>query len=407
MQPHELIPHFRNGVPLEATKQLPSPEGSQTKPIHPDATTSSLRQALHSPQNSSPLQKSSQSVSDAIATSQEPTLNTHALNTPPSSIDRDRKKHHNVALATSQDASTDAVITKKRSHEQMTGADSQAFTDDSSAKDAKSLRRTSSFMRLAVSADGSVKVRVNDETTPSPPKERPPPPLAHVNDRRSTTLTRAQSDVSTTFSFRDVGGAMKGAIGRSRDARTWEFYCDKSARSSLAARAEEAANGSAVGALGLMRSASQKRPKTLAPNRSKQNHPQHSGGRSRTKPNLTRTYSSMARLQGSDGPSEQDHSKQPKGVHERRSSGSDSDKENWMPGTRNATQHLRTGLPASQRGAPLQEHPATDMTRDRLPIPLPSAGDQENRPAAIGGKSKVDDLDCVQGLLSLSQGAWR
>lgn len=286
----------------------------------------------------------------------------------------------------------------------MSGNDRSAKAKQDSPKDPKSLRRTSSFVRLAVNADGSVKVRVNNETTPSPPKKRPAPPPG-VASRRSSGLMRAQSDVSSTLMFREAAAPPRGPIGRSRDARTWEFYCDRSARSSLAARAEEEATGSAVGALGLMRSASQRKTQALSPNPAKHNLRRSQSGL-KTKPNLSRTQSSMARLQGSDSIHEDENpKKQPR--NRRQNSGSDSDKENWLPGTRASIHGMRRTEPTAARNTTL-ERAGGSTTQHGHPSPsLPSANDQENRPTAGAGKEKGDDLDCVQGLLSLSQGAWR
>lgn len=295
-------------------------------------------------------------------------------------------------------------ITKKRSHEEMSANDRSAKPKEDSPKDAKSLRRTSSFVRLAVSADGTVKVRVNDETTPSPPKRRPAPPPG-LASRRSSGLVRAQSDVSSTFIFRDAAAPVRGPTGRSRDARTWEFYCDRSNRSSLAARAEEEATGSAGGALGLMRSASQRKTQALSPNPAKHNL-RRAQSSLKSKPNLSRTQSSMARLQSSDGIYEDQHP-QKQSSHRRQNSGSDSDKENWLPGTRDSTHGLRRTGPSAERSSILQR-PGGSTAQHAHPSPeLPSVDDQENRPVVRNGKEKGDDLDCVQGLLSLSQGAWR
>ena len=344
--------------------------------------------------------------SPAVPARQSPITNA-ALSTPPSSLrsttQLQEANHTDTAPATT-DVAASAQITKKRSHEEMSGNDRISKAKQDSPKNSKSLRRTSSFVRLAVNADGSVKVRVNNETTPSPPKKRPAPPPG-VASRRSSGLMRAQSDVSSTFIFRDAAAPPRGPIGRSRDARTWEFYCDRSARSSLAARAEEEATGSAAGALGLMRSASQRKTQALSPNPAKHNLRRTQSGL-RTKPNLSRTQSSMARLQGSDSIYEDENpKKQPR--TRRQNSGSDSDKENWLPGTRASIHGMRRTEPTAARTTTLSRAGGSTIQHGHPSPSLPSANDQENRPTARAGKEKGDDLDCVQGLLSLSQGAWR
>lgn len=280
----------------------------------------------------------------------------------------------------------------------MNEGQTDAATEEDSTKDSKTLRRTSSFVRLAVSADGSVKIRTNNEPTPSPPKERPQPPPNAAN-RRSSGFSRAQSDLN----FRDAHTTMRGTLGRSRDARTWEFYCDRSNRS-LAVRAEEEATGSAVGALGLMRSAIQRKAQPLASNSAKHNSFRRTPSSLKLTPGLIRTHSSMARLQSSSSVAGEPLKIERPIVH-RRSSGSDSDKENWVPGTRDTVNEHRRPETSEQTSAVLEERGEADSQRSG-----PSSNGskaKEARPVPTNGKTKVDDLDCVQGLLSLSQGAWR
>ncbi len=397
-------------MPAEATKQLPTPHNSQDSTL-PEKSRDAQPSPGHAP--SSPSDHDMETVlngsdppsaSSPSGRSMQTPNTSQPLSTPPSSLQHTSQKLlADVTIATAH-IPQNAQLTKKRSHEEMSGDDPNARVTHDSPKDAKSLRRSSSFVRLAVSADGSVKVRVNDEATPSPPKERPAPP-AGMASRRSSGLMRAQSDVSSTFDFRDTAVHVKGPTGRSRDARTWEFYCDRSARLSLAARAEEEATGSAVGALGLMRSASQRR-QALTPNAAKQNRLRRSQSALKAKPSLARTQSSMGRLQGSDGIYEDETpKKQPN--HQRQNSGSDSDKENWLPGTRASIHGMRRSVPSAARSTILQRARASAAHHAHPAPGLQSANDQEDSPVVGSGKEKGDDLDCVQGLLSLSQGAWR
>jgi len=410
-----LIPHFRNGIPTEATSQLPSPQNSQ-EALREQALPSPDGQTQKKQDNPSPRTSDLKAIlndSDSVSTPTDPALESAApktspsISTPPSSFESPAQ--------TSQVAPTDTSplsakpqsatqITKKRSHEQMSGKNIDAMDKDGSPKDPKSLRRTSSFVRLAVNADGSVKVRVNNEATPSPPKERAPPPDGL--SKKSPGLTRAQSDVASAFQFKDTSAAVKGAPGRSRDARTWEFYCDRGSRSSLAARAEEAATGSAVGALGLMRSASQKKSQALSPNISKHNL-RRTFSVPRTKPGLARIQSSVARLQRSDGPYDISSPIAKKTGHHRQHSGSDSEKENWLPGTRDAVHDLRRTRATAPRSTVLHELDTAGGDPSRLEGTSQKTKGQEPRSVPVGGEGKGTDMDCVQGLLSLSQGAWR
>lgn len=337
------------------------------------------------------------SSSPAISQQQTPTTAV-ALSTPPSSLES------SSAIQVRSTGPEVVQVTKKRSHEQMSGHFGQFLAQGEASKQPKPLQRSSSFVRLAVSADGSVKVRVNDETTPSPPKKRPALPAEQIN-RRSSGLSRTQSNVSM-FNFRDAPTPMRGAMGRSRDARTWEFYCDRSARSSLAARAEEEASGSALGAIGLLRSASQKRSQVLSPNPNKQNALRRSQSNAKSKPSLIRAQSSMARLQSSDSIGDEKSSKRPRlGEQHRCSSGADSDKENWVPGAQHLVHDMPGQQPSMQQEAvshkqsdkpSLHVHPTSNLSQEK-----------PSRPVGGNGKAKGDDLDCIQGLLSLSQGAWR
>lgn len=269
----------------------------------------------------------------------------------------------------------------------------------------KSLSRSSSFVRLAMTVDGAVKVRTNDEPTPSPPKQRPLP--AAVMGRTRESLGRSQSAIESTFVFKDVnppiqrvGGA---GFGRSRDARTWEFYCDRDSGDALSTQAEAERSGSAVGAINLIRSRSQRlKSHVLSPKPVKQNTRRAQHNRLNEKPPLARSKSSMARLESLDGTSDKAAAGAKRAKHERSPSG-DSDKENWQPGTRSSHHHLRRMHTSAARATVLQEN---DFPSARPPAITP-APQQENRKPMTREKAKGDDLDCIQGLLSLSQGAWR
>lgn len=393
---------------MEASTQLPSPEASQVQLRDEDDRVGEINPIQSSAERSSPRYLSSSGAPNPLSSHHHTSSPSRSLRTPPSSAERPQAHIQSDLLSMVQDTPPNTTLPKKRSHEQMTEAAVQHPMADDSQGDAKQLRRTSSFVRLAVTADGAVKVRINDETTPSPPKERLPPP-PEIANRRSSGFQRAQSDLSHSlnFNFRDSRNSVKGLIGRSRDARTWEFYCDRSSRSSLATRAEQAATGSAVGALGLMRSASQKKAPVLTPNRAKQNNLRRAAASLGIKPNLTRTRSSMARLQGSDSTTSRDDLKHGKNDYRRCSSGSDSDKENWMPGTRSSVQAHQAVRSTSQEDAALEQSQHSTVENDIASEQALGGSEQRNRPLPASGKAKVDDLDCVQGLLSLSQGAWR
>lgn len=289
-----------------------------------------------------------------------------------------------------------------------------------------------SRIRLSMTLDGAVKVRTGDEDTPSPPKHQP----QNVAILRKDGLRRTHSAASAS-EFLQGGQQSKtrpsgGIFGRSRDARTWEFYCDGDARAALSAQAENEHNGSAVGAINLIRSRIQNskckamqtgRPAALKPKMGAgnfQNYASSAEPKSQ-KPKLVRAMSSMARLSGACKASTAPKVKASTKSHTRRPSG-DSDKENWAPGTRCSNHSLRRTQPSStaSQGVLQDEHASANPMSSRMKHVRgnyqhnPSENENpicEDDSKEMGSfrhvEDKEEDLDCIQGLLSLSQGAWR
>ena len=311
----------------------------------------------------------------------------------------------------------------------------------------RSSKRTSSSIRLSLSLDGEAKVVLESESSPSPPKLRQS--ISANKESRHEPLRRSRSEVgpaSQPFqSHESEPLPMPRCMptGRSRDARTWEFYCDSDARNALTIQAEEEQKGSAERAIGLIRSSNNRLFEQPV---GSQNAKIMTGkdlikrkknsGQSTQKPKLARTASSFARLQTADHKkidvsrpkvkapkpnSELDIFCDPEG---------DSDKENWEPGTqrRNIDRPRTGGASArSQFGAlgesdgNLRNPPSRKVTLSRPATPKRKSVDagkcgkiEKTGAAAAGGEngtlmgeSGEEDLDCVQNLLSLSQGAWR
>jgi hypothetical protein len=287
----------------------------------------------------------------------------------------------------------------------------------------------SSGIRLSMALDGAVKVRAIDEETPSPPKQR------HQNPAglRKEGLRRSHSAVAASELIKEgqknSARPTSGVFGRSRDARTWQFYCDGDARAALSAQAESENNGSAVGAINLIRSQSQNAkskaqqsgkymaltPKIGAVNRRQQ------AALAEHKPKMVRATSSMARLSSRFKEETVDINKTGKASHGR-SPSDDSDKENWAPGTRTSRNPLRWVDPKSStaRGV-LQTHLSTARSKttgrtqyDERKEHIGHAEEMSlskredgHADSSTSCEDKEDDLDCIQGLLSLSQGAWR
>lgn len=285
-----------------------------------------------------------------------------------------------------------------------------------------------SGIRLSMSLDGAVKVKTSNEETPSPPKKLPRMQTKFRKDglRRSYSAG-APNDLAKGGHGSGTRPA-SGIFGRSRDARTWEFYCDSDARAALSTQAENENNGSAVGAINLIRSQSQhakckpqlEKGSAVKPQVGR-GQPKQPAALAEQKPKLLRAMSSMARLSGNLKDHGVPNNKMAVISHKRSPSG-DSDKENWEPGTRSSNHRLRrTQVSAA---------PSRDILQNRLPATSSTffskrggnggKGDSgwEEGDALSGkghetdgydhGNDKEDeDLDCIQGLLSLSQGTWK
>ena len=313
------------------------------------------------------------------------------------------------------------------------------------------LHRNSSSVRLSLSLDGKAKVVLGTGTTPSPPRKQLAPlsrPRLPNTLQRSKSLLEPKTQTSADLVTSLPAWPRHRAPGRSRDARTWEFYCDSDARNALTLQAEQDQKGSALGILGLIRSESAN-SKALAPSSKKHNvllNRHDSAKRKATaslgfhKPKLARTTSSVARMQSTNGNMQQKisqtgdkDSKPGSWIALYRDASGDSDKENWVPGTQRS--NIRQRQPQSQSSsmgprAVLGENTsvvshATDfgsvhnqsnnVARRRHKKRI-GAQNKENVEVDeevskfMGGSilpRREEDLDCVQGLLSLSQGAWR
>ena len=288
---------------------------------------------------------------------------------------------------------------RKRDHAEMSGA--LAIEADAIPTESKEPLKRSSSVRLSMTAEGSVKIRTSNEPTPSPPKERSRNQKSQTKIRRSISLFEDLD--AQKINQPSKSRLLNADFGRSRDARTWEFYCDSSAKDALSTQAEAERNGSAVGAINLIRSNSQKSrgfPSPMSPALSKGNVPMVTAKTKSGKPKMMRAKSSLARLQSSerDTSVQKQSSKQSRHV---RSPSGDSDKENWAPGTRMSENPLRRTQPSNNRRPILQSNESATF-RDTRP-----QSNAAGRASTIKASARGDDLDCIQGLLSLSQGAWR
>ncbi|KAJ5748817.1 uncharacterized protein N7511_010513 [Penicillium nucicola] len=307
-------------------------------------------------------------------------------------------------------------------------------------------------LRLSMSFDGEAMVRTEGELTPSPPKGRNALRIAMSSDGKA--VIRGENEPSPSknrvamFSVRrtKMSGLRRSSsaifpatpragmaekdrtFGRSRDSRNWESFCDTDARSALSTPT----SGPNASSPGLFQSRSQRSLTRSASGRSglaaqadiNSTPISQSMGEKRRK--LARAFSSMGRLETErqpgrykvvsvSKPSKPIFSKS--GKQDLELDPGDSDKENWVPGTRAAnirrrnTSHVprsalrdanRTrglGISNGKRNRPLQSGQGK--------APPEVSADVSAFMSSGDGGSQEDDLDCVQGLLSLSQGAWR
>ena len=311
----------------------------------------------------------------------------------------------------------------------------------------QSLKR-SSLVKLSMNLDGNAQVAPRTGDTPSPPHPKPVI-LAHSKQRSRSGLQRSLSAVecSTLGNAHDFAASYftrRPLLGRSRDARTWEFYCDSDTRDALNKQAQREEDGSATAPIGLIRSRSGTR-NSLTPNPNKRNaHVSKNDAAKRYKVNkdvptklkLGRTISSVARLQTTSASNRNQKPAKTATKHGKSNSQSaifedpngDSDKENWEPGT-HTRRPLRRRPVTSEESARIlleslhepSESSSFELSTDRQGSKSrqgPSApDDKENQSPLIDGESTAsmgepsllrveEDLDCVQNLLKLKEAAW-
>lgn len=275
----------------------------------------------------------------------------------------------------------------------------------------------------------------------------------------SRSNTPARTPLPTAAGVSSVRGVPKLPAGRSRDASAWQFCADADARDELTMLADNESNGSAVAAISLIRSSSGKALKTpLRANSNKRNaaglggKEQGSSGK-KVKRSLGRAVTALGRLQntgphgGNGGNRQAERLVDPK----KGGDGGESDKENWLPGELPSS--VRRPLPGSatrqfaktpskagqlerekERRSLTASTPLTGRNRSKAGkqketvVFEDGSGSSDGEEILEGEKAKEKetseeverfmrgdpaspgkkgDLDCIQGLLSLSQGAWR
>ncbi|KAL9088593.1 MAG: hypothetical protein Q9165_006113 [Trypethelium subeluteriae] len=303
------------------------------------------------------------------------------------------------------------------------------------------LKKSSSSIRISLTSDGNAQVLTNDDSSPSPPRSAP---LAYAANTARGKLSRSQSatglDESSRLTelepFRDI--MQRGTAGRSRDSRAWEFWCDSDSRNALAEKANQDAGGSAADAIGLIRSSSRNVLGTNSNKRNAQLLKRNSVKRLKSgtsnEAKLSRTTSEIGHIRKKELA---DETSGPTCAEDIEIPNNESDKENWEPG--------QQGQPFDQNIGKVSRPKHGKMARkvlgesNNIPSKSSSFGammaqekvqrsgrvgrDAENtnpeddpeiaefmnasRKRSTGTNASGEDLDCVQGLLSLSQGNWR
>lgn len=292
-------------------------------------------------------------------------------------------------------------------------------------------------MRLSLSLEGKAELVANasSPTRPSPQKYSP---LSDIPRQRG--LKRSYSalpavtlpPISTLTSFLPP----RLGRGRSRDVQAWQSCADSETRDELTTHAEHESNGSAVAAISLLRSTSG----VLQSSNSKRNTPVTTPRDTHyaKKAKLSRTMSSVGRLEHSGKENEDDFGKAGGKVKvSMLVSPTDSDKENWspdedgnaaevgsrrpLPGTstklknprgfgRSVLQSRSPGKLGSRANTapsrPRDMKDSVDIFEDEA-TRVSRDADVEKFMRGDVSPSKKPDMDCVAGLLSLSQGAWR
>ncbi|OMP87875.1 Homeobox protein YOX1, partial [Diplodia seriata] len=339
-----------------------------------------------------------------------------------------------------------------RTYEEATTENSGLVPSSQEQPPSRTLKKSSSFVRLSMTEDGNARV-ITGEDSPSPPRSQPnPAPVSERTEglRRSYSAAALNDRLKQTQSPQ---GIQRSFSGRSRDSRAWEFWCDSDARNSLTEKANQEGSGSAADAIGLIRSAS-KGALRLNPNkRNAQLLPQSSAkrvkldGKSTHRPPLSRASSSQGRLQGKAAPVSRTPLKKSQSAIVKNVDGdgfeipqTESDKENWEPGVPGASvRRTRQPIAGQQPGQPRRRVLGENtnimstgaslgamMDREKgmkaTPHKRPQATrtsnpeDDEEIRAFMGGAgghsqrtsvSSGEELGCVEGLLKLSQGNWR
>lgn len=468
LQPHELLAPRVVADQLRHQNSDDSGSGVEHSDDHDhghdkDLTTESLDDgALQSSFESDPVSAGDKDEPEQELQSSQTSLATESSQVHQQQIDTDPEPESMQSFqGTQPDASQMNSAKRKRPVTDLRGdvSEAQQVLETNASKDVKS----PPSLRISMSFDGEAMVRKEGELTPSPPKGRNALRISMSSDGKAVirgddepSPSKNRISMFSTRKSRFAGlrrsssailprtprvstGERERVFGRSRDPRNWESVFDTDARSALStpASTQSAPHTASPGlfrrSLTRTHSARQNILAANSPAHPDTPVPLQTGADKRRK--LSRTVSSLGRLESNRGNPMGNISGNPlklskvltntKKDSEDLEYG-DSDKENWVPGTRMSNIRRRTTTSHNTRPV-LKESNGRDSRvnqnlgaagkRSRLhqgpqqrKASAPEVGSEVSSfMAGSGGgsASQEEDLDCIQGLLSLSQGAWR
>jgi hypothetical protein len=279
-------------------------------------------------------------------------------------------------------------------------------------------RTSSSYLRLSLTDDGQAKIVDRGVSSPKKPLRDIAPSRPNKGLRRSLSVAGLDDEHAVQPS---AARKVPRVTGRSRDSRTWEFWCDSDARNSLIERAEQENSGSAAEAIGMIRA---KTNLVLKTNTTKMNspitgHTAIAGPTKKARPPLKKSLTHAGIVSSEHKKST---AKKIDDADDFEHLNEESDKENYDPDARPTTksaQFIRTpskvlgenDLVKSQSNSQgvlmARERQAKGKTRSKVHVDLEiSAFMSSTQPNSTASPPREEDLDCIQGLLSLSQGNW-
>ena len=314
----------------------------------------------------------------------------------------------------------------------------------------RSMKRSHSFIRLSMTVDGKARVITDADQSPSPPRSQPPPGRftgRAAGLRRSYSAAGLNERLKEAASQEPSPKFARTSIGRSRDSRAWEFWCDSDARNSLSEKADQERSGSAADAIGLIRANSRG---TLRPNPNKKNAQlltrQDFTKRCKddrlksSRPGLVRASTSYGRLQTKPSDAVPTPDKGNDNDSDFEVPQTESDKENWEPEDQHQGPRRSRMIEPHTTGQQRQRQilgENTDILSQSSSLGAMMAREKQQQASgkkqvtntecfnleeddeiatfmsnrgANSGRTSIssgEELGCVEGLLALSQGNWR